>query len=401
VAVNGSAKNLGDLPFSQRVNGGFLIEYAYESIVATNVVGKRFVLVDVTGPASPFNVTGNITLTGNYKTQYCFTAQSPFGSPTPTSGWNNADSEITASVSSPVLGPSGTRYVCVGWTGTGSVPPSGTGTSVTFMLTEPSSITWNWKTQYSLTVLTEPSGLTQPLRNPSGETGGSNEWWYDASTNVNLTAVDVVYDAFECWNVDGINGSTGVSSIVLSIDAPHVATAIYLTPDIAMTDVIPSKTVVGQDYCVNVTVTVEDLGFSAAIFNVTLYANNSSVENQTTILIPGYSVIIHFAWNTSGFAYGNYTIGAYAWPLDGEINTANNNYTCSIEVYVGVPGDVSGSTQGVYDKKCDMKDIAYLVILFNTKPTSPNWNPNADVNNDGVCNMKDIAIAIINFNKHE
>jgi hypothetical protein len=48
-----------------------------------------------------------------------------------------------------------------------------------------------------------------------------------------------------------------------------------------------------------------------------------------------------------------------------------------------------------------MKDIAYLVILFNTKPTSPNWNPNADVNNDGVCNMKDIAIAIINFNKHE
>jgi hypothetical protein len=48
-----------------------------------------------------------------------------------------------------------------------------------------------------------------------------------------------------------------------------------------------------------------------------------------------------------------------------------------------------------------MKDIAYLVMLFNTKPTSPNWNPNADVDNNGVVNMRDIAIAILNFNLHE
>jgi hypothetical protein len=48
-----------------------------------------------------------------------------------------------------------------------------------------------------------------------------------------------------------------------------------------------------------------------------------------------------------------------------------------------------------------MKDIAYLVILFNTKPSSSNWNPNADVDNNGVVNMIDIAIAILNYNKHE
>jgi hypothetical protein len=48
-----------------------------------------------------------------------------------------------------------------------------------------------------------------------------------------------------------------------------------------------------------------------------------------------------------------------------------------------------------------MKDIAYMVALFNTKPSSPNWNPNADINNDGVVNMKDIAIGILNFNKKE
>lgn len=48
-----------------------------------------------------------------------------------------------------------------------------------------------------------------------------------------------------------------------------------------------------------------------------------------------------------------------------------------------------------------MKDIAYMVSLLNTKPESPNWNPNADVNNDGVVNMKDIAIAIAYFNQYE
>lgn len=48
-----------------------------------------------------------------------------------------------------------------------------------------------------------------------------------------------------------------------------------------------------------------------------------------------------------------------------------------------------------------MKDIAYLILKFNTFPEKAGWDPNADVNNDGLCNMSDIAIAIINFNKHE
>jgi len=65
-----------------------------------------------------------------------------------------------------------------------------------------------------------------------------------------------------------------------------------------------------------------------------------------------------------------------------------------------VPGDVSGSTLGVTDGTVNMRDIAYLVSLFNTKPSSPNWNPNADVNVDGVVNMRDIAIAIAHFNQH-
>ncbi len=68
---------------------------------------------------------------------------------------------------------------------------------------------------------------------------------------------------------------------------------------------------------------------------------------------------------------------------------------------MGVPGDVSSVNQGVYDTTVNMRDIAYMITLFNTRPSSPIWNPNVDVNNDAVVNMRDIAIAIFNFNRHE
>jgi hypothetical protein len=47
----------------------------------------------------------------------------------------------------------------------------------------------------------------------------------------------------------------------------------------------------------------------------------------------------------------------------------------STSARVGVPGDVSSSVPGAYDQVCNMKDVAHMVALFNTRPTSPNWNP--------------------------
>jgi hypothetical protein len=77
--------------------------------------------------------------------------------------------------------------------------------------------------------------------------------------------------------------------------------------------------------------------------------------------------------------------------------------TSIMPVHVGVPGNVYGNSYPppVYDDVCNMRDVTYLILHFNTTPGSPNWDPNADVNDDGVCNMRDITIAILNFNKHE
>ena len=172
-------------------------------------------------------------------------------------------------------------------------------------------------------------------------------------------------------------------------------------PGIAVINVSPFKTVVGLGYCLNMSVTAANQGDYPEAFNVTVYANGTQIETQPVMLETGTSTTITFTWNITGFAYGNCTIGAYAEPILNETYVADNNVTCIAPVHVGVPGDVSSSMAGVYDAKCDMKDIAYLVILFNTKPASPNWNPNADVDNNAVVSMIDIAIAIFNFNKHE
>lgn len=171
--------------------------------------------------------------------------------------------------------------------------------------------------------------------------------------------------------------------------------------DVAVTNVASSKTVVGQGFSASINVTVANQGGYTETFNATAYVNTTIIASQNVTLSVGNSTTVMFTWNTTGFAYGNYSISAYAWPVPGENNTANNNLTCNVPVHVGVPSDISGPTQGIYDGTCNMRDIQYLILLFNTNPSSPNWKPNADINNDGTVNMRDIQIAILNFNKHE
>ena len=59
---------------------------------------------------------------------------------------------VACSVSSPVPGEPGVRFVCTGWSGTGSVPADGVGTNFAFEMEEDSTLTWNWKTQALVSV---------------------------------------------------------------------------------------------------------------------------------------------------------------------------------------------------------------------------------------------------------
>jgi len=173
------------------------------------------------------------------------------------------------------------------------------------------------------------------------------------------------------------------------------------TINIAATNVSLIKGIIGQGYSPSINVTVQNQGTLEETFNFTVYANATPIALRAATLTSGNSTTITFPWNTTGFAYGNYTISAYAEPVLNETYIVDNNVSCIVPVHVGVPSDISGPTQGVYDGTTNMRDIQYLILLFNTNPSSPNWKPNADINDDGTVNMRDIQIPILNFNKHE
>lgn len=204
-----------------------------------------------------------------------------------------------------------------------------------------------------------------------------------------------------------IPGSDRIGDTPYVIDANNTDRYPLMNPwappeyDVAISNALPLKTVVGLGYSMNISVTAINQGEHAEAFNVTVYVDTTITASQNVTLSIGDSATIVFTWNTTGFAYGNYTLSAYAWPVPNETDTANNNFTCTVPVHVGAPGDVSGAFAGNYDGVVAMRDIAYMIMLFNTRPSSPNWNPNADVNNDGVCNMRDIAIAVMNYGKRD
>jgi hypothetical protein len=169
---------------------------------------------------------GNMVIMGdigwNLSSRYLFTVYSPYDSPTPTSGWFNDGTNITETVTSPVAGPTGTQYVCTGWTGTGSVPASGTATSVTFTINAPSSIVWNWKTQYYFTV-------SSPFDSPTPRSG-----WFDSGTSITEQVTHPVVRGhggyYTCWGWEG-TGSVPASgfgtSVTFTITQPSSITWLW------------------------------------------------------------------------------------------------------------------------------------------------------------------------------
>jgi len=111
--------------------------------------------------------------------------ESERGSPNPPVGdhYLNWGMSVTASVDSPLACGRGSRYFCAGWTGTGSVPAVGSINSVTFVITQNSSITWLWKTQYELRIEVFPEEDGTVQASPECE-----DSYYDEGIVLKMTA---------------------------------------------------------------------------------------------------------------------------------------------------------------------------------------------------------------------
>ena len=177
------------------------------------------------------------------------------------------------------------------------------------------------------------------------------------------------------------------------------------THDIAVTSVVPAKTVVGQGYGFNVTSVVTNLGNYSESFNYTIsldgpFSKRTDVSTPSLFGVPaGNSTNIITVCNTTGIAYGNYTVTGHASIIPGETNTSNNDLSDG-NVTVTIPGDIDGNF------KVDLSDLVLLALAYGTTPANTwgighhQWNPNSDIDNSGKVDLSDLVTLATHYGKH-
>jgi len=216
-----------------------------------------------------------------------------------------------------------------------------------------------------------------------GYPSGGNYW-------SDYTGLDIYSGPYQ--NKAGSDGIGDTPYIIDAYNRDHYP--LMLSHDVAITYVMPSKTVVGQGYNLNINVTVANQGDFAETFNVTAYVNTTEIGKQTITLTNGTFTSITFLWNTSGFVKGSYTISAYAWTVPYETDLTDNNCTDGT-IKVTMPGDC------YTDGKININDMVYVARAYGTKIGQPKYNPNADINNDGKININDLIAVARNYGKKD
>jgi len=328
------------VPFGVWVRAGSDITYTYKDIVPGGP-GVRYVLTGV-APASPVTVNGPLTITGNYKTQYYLTVTSPYGI-AGGENWYDKDATAYATLNTDMVDHgNGTRRVFTNWNG----DASGTNyaQSNPIIMNGPKTAVANWKTQYLLTVLTDPAGLSpQPTRNPAGEAGPANGWWYDATTPVTLTAQTVSEYTFNYWDVDDASQGSGVNPISVDMDAQHTATAHYSLAPPSVSISPPSASIrVGQSVAFTSTASG-----GKPPYRYQWYLNGTPVSGATSS-----------SWTFTPATTGTYLI--YVKVTDQNDNTAQS---ATSTVKVGPAPPVGGYTTSFAKNVPTSQTAAYTALI--------------------------------------
>jgi hypothetical protein len=229
---------------------------------------------------------------------------------------------------------------------------------------------------------------------------------YITHNNASLVSQDawnVVYNpSGGYWVLDHYFADT---SWEVRIEYAVVTSPTGLFHDIAVTSVKPFKTIVGQfppnPIKCRINVTVKNNGFFTETFNLTLYAvtmpPSTAIDTVTVSnLLSGETRTVTFTWWTRLSVFwpkGNYTIWAYATPVLGETNWADNTFTDG-HIFLSFAGDVDGS------KRVEMADMWLIQTHYGGKPGNSKWVPNYDVDDNDIIEMADMWLTQKNFGNH-
>jgi len=136
--------------------------------------------------------------------------------------------------------------------------------------------------------------------------------------------------------------------------------------DIAITNITSSQSTIN--------VSLFNQGGNEETFNLTVYANETSIASQTVTLARWNPTTITFTWNTIGVANGNYTISAYATPVTDETDTADNTYIdgiVQIKVLDNVPPVTTidiGEPKYVFDTTIYLTSATPITLMAEDNP---------------------------------
>jgi hypothetical protein len=263
-------------------------------------------------------------------------------------------------------------------------------------------------------ILESPGGSDEDtFRDPAG-TADYYYWWWESDSGISdalpvnssagIFSVPIVYDPTGAsgWIHTENDNSTSTQTLgwveaddlqdqlkVTALSVMRVSPPVYLH-NVAITETALSKTIVGEGYDVRINVSTLNNGIFTETFNLTAYVNETEIGTVEVTLESDSSTTVYFVWNTSGFARGNYTIEAHAWPVTGENGTEDNTFTFP-PVKVAIPGDVNG------DDIVELSDFFITSQAFGSTLHSSHWNPNADINGDGYVELMDFWIMSQHF----
>lgn len=161
-----------------------------------------------------------------------------------------------------------------------------------------------------------------------------------------------------------------------------------------------NSTVAFRNEVVNMGVGIQNDGEVTENVEVRCYANSSLIGSKIASLTSGLYRSIVFTWNTTGCTPGLYTISAYAMPVVGELDLADNSLIDGlVEIRIGdIAGLISGVVQPVPDRRVDAADFGITIGHFGhfghvgTSWPHPSWDPVCDVNEDWIVDIDDIML---------
>ncbi len=154
---------------------------------------------------------------------------------------------------------------------------------------------------------------------------------------------------------------------------------------IIVTEVACSQSFVEQGFSATLTANIENSGSSPVSCTVTFSVNDIPVSTQAVTLPSGGSAVASTAWNTTGFALGDYVLSATASSIAGATTSTGDSCTGST-ITVNCLGDLTD--QGEVDSNSFFA-FTSAYIDYNSFDGSHQCNPAADFDHDGAITATD------------